>query len=700
MALIDKSPSVNIHGKIDPRAIRSETELSDEAALQLVVQETEQTDSWLDEKQWTLRWREADTLYQPPIGVQVWENTTVPRANVIRFTVATHVNSILPKLVSGLFYEDPPFLLRPRPGTTENTTRAIGAVENAQLDEMDFQEEVRRGFLFGLVFGTSIWKWGWKKETKVRHIYKRSKQPLKSTDLHGKVTPISSRESDQFTVQDYEDVVDRPFFEAKDLRYVLVDPACRIGDIRKAGFVTDRMYLNYYDLCKLTDETYIDADGKEQLRYNLPSESEIRSWFEPPETSTEIPNTAAQANLNTTLLHHARQPWQEHSADPLLRPLEVLERWDCGKVLTVLQRRKLIRKETNEFGCIPFYSCNWWDIPDAFWGMGLGRVLGQDQRIQQGMINACLDMTSLIVNPTYVRSAGANVPTQQIRQRLGGIIDVTGDVEKAFKILDSPRIDPSIFAEIQQSEARAESYSGANEQLVQGSLPAQGRTSMGRTATGAGALQAATESRIGGFIETFIRQVYEPWLYQMHELNCERLPLSTLRDILKGANVNDFDLEKFTEEDFFTARFKFDVLAGAHLAAKQQMAQSMVMMVQLFENPPLMEQLANEGKKVDIEELFHMIHDLSGFKNYYQIIKPMTAQERQQKQQSNPAVIAAQSKQAQSNQEFQHKQAIVDQENEARAARDVMRYQMEHATRAETVEGTTSPTGFGSNEGA
>lgn len=700
MALIEKSPTVNIHGKIDPRKIRSLEELSSETALQLVVQDAQKTDAWLDEKQWTLRWREADTLYQPPIGVQVWENTTVPRANVIRFTVATHVNSILPKLISGLFYEDPPFMLRPRPSTSENTTRAIAAVENAQLDEMDFKEEVRRGFLFGLVYGTSIWKWGWKKESKIRRIYKRAHPPIKIEQPGGKVAIFPTKSSDEFTVTEYEDVIDRPFFEAKDLRYILVDPACRIGDSRKASFITERMYLNYYDLEKLAEETYIDADGNEQKRYDLPSADEIREWFAPPLTDTSTPNTAAQANLNTTLIHHAQPPWQQSSADPLLRPLEVLERWDCGKVLTVVEKRKLIRKEINEFGCIPYYSCNWWDIPDSFWGMGLGRVLGQDQRVQQGMINACLDMTSLIVNPTYVRNAGANVPTQQIRQRIGGIIDVSGDVDKAFKILESPKIDPTIFAEIQQSEARAESYSGANEQLVQGNLPAQGRTSMGRTATGAGALQSATESRIGGFVETFIRQVYEPWLYQMHELNCERLPLSTLRNILEGEVTNDFDLGKFTEEDYFTAKFKFDVLAGAHLAARQQMAQSMVMMVQLFENPPLMEQLANEGKKVDIEELFHMIHDLSGFKNYYNVIKPMTPQEQQQRQQANPAAIAAQAKGAQSQQDFAHKQALIDQENEARAARDVLRYQLEKATRGETVEGATTPTGFGSNEGA
>lgn len=699
MAQIVAEPKANVNAPIDAKKIRALDDLDADAALQLVVQDTLNTDAWIDSKRWTLRWRESDTLYQPPIGVQVWENTTVPRANVIRFTVATHVNSILPKLVSGLFYEDPPFKLRPRPSTTENTTRAIATVLTTQLDEMDFREEVRRSFFNALIYGTLIVKWGWKTETKKERIYVRRQQPAKITGM-GRTTVIPTRESDEFEEKVIEKFCSRPFFESKYLPYILVDPACRVPDIRSAGFVIERMYLNYYDLEKLADEVYYDEEGNEHPRYNLPSREEVKSWFEPPVESPDMPNTAEQANQNTTLVHHAAPRFQATCADPLAEPLEVLERWDNGKVLTVLQRHRLIRKEENEWGEIPYYSCNWWDIPDGFYGMGLGRVLGQDQRVQQGLINALLDVTSLAVNPSYLRNAGANVPTQSIRQRIGGIIDVQGDIDKAFKLVETPRIDPAVFAEIQQSEARAESTSGANEQLVMGSMPAQGRTSMGRTATGAGALAAATDSRIGGFIENFIQNVYEPWLYRMHELNCQKLPLSQLRDILENNPQQGFNLNDFREDDYLNARFKFDVLAGAHLAAKQQMAQSMVMMIQLFENPPLMEQLALQGKKVNIEELFHMLHDMSGFKNYYDIIQPMTPADEQRKQQSNPAVIAAQSQQAKSNQDFQHKQALIDQENEARAARDVLRMQLEHASRGETVEGQTTPTGFGSNQTA
>jgi hypothetical protein len=171
-----------------------------------------------------------------------------------------------------------------------------------------------------------------------------------------------------------------------------------------------------------------------------------------------------------------------------------------------------------------------------------------------------------------------------------------------------------------------------------------------------------------------------------------------LREILTNEQQTDFKLEEFKEEEFLNARFQFDVLAGSHLAAKQQMAQSMVMMVQLFENPQMMQQLTLQNKKVNIEEMFHMLFDLSGYKNYYNVIQDMTPQDAQRAQQQNPAVVAAQSKGQQQQTQFQQKSQLIDQENEARAARDVLRMQIEKAERGETVQGTPGTEGLGSNE--
>src|SRR5277367_2131086 len=110
---------------------------TDDAALKLVNTDSMIAEQFISDKQWALNWREADILYQSPRSTATFEGTTVTRANVTRFTVATHVNSIVPELMNGLFYEDKPFVLLPKPGTTQQTVREKTAVLEWAFEQAD-----------------------------------------------------------------------------------------------------------------------------------------------------------------------------------------------------------------------------------------------------------------------------------------------------------------------------------------------------------------------------------------------------------------------------------------------------------------------------------------------------------------------------------------------------------------------------------
>lgn len=655
----------NPSGPVRQEDIPLPDQFPEEQALRLVTQDAATADAFLSQKMWPLRWREIDVLYQSPRAISTWEGTTVAESNVTSYLIAKHVNSIVPQCVNGIFYDDPPFLLRPRPGTDESVIRAKTAVFSEQLDEMRFQDQIEEGFHYTVLFGIAIYKWGWLSCKTKEKRYVRKKSPEKITGPLGQSISVPSKESDEFEVEEIEKDTSRPHFEHVDFRSVLVDPGCRKPDIRCAKWVIHRMYLTHNDLDALRD----------QEGWDIPSHEELKSYFETPKEQAKLPNQLETTMSGDTPVAHAKPRYEKTTEDPFEQPLEVLERWDGEKVIAVLQGKKVIRNEANPFGEIPFYSSHWWRIPDSFYSLGVGHLVGQDQRVQQGLRNAALNILGLAVQPNYLRSRGANVPTQQIRQRRGGIIDVDGEVDKAFKILEVPKVPPELWAVLEESVKESESNSGADQLLQQGATQGP-RTSMGRTAGGASILASANSSRLQGPVERFCKNVFEPWLYQMDELNRERLPMSTLRNILGDTYGNDFRVD---EEEFLNAKLEYEVLAGAHLAARRGMAQALPTFMAWLTNGELIQLLASTGYTIDFKELVAMLFEVSEWRNTRDVVRKMTPEEQQARQQQNQEASKIQGQMQLQQQKGQQQSQLSTQKNDEKATMEVLRVGLEHA---------------------
>lgn len=660
---------------LDPR-------YTDDGAVQLTIQDAERARTFLEQKQWNLHWREADVLYQSPRTNSSFEGSTVARANISRFTVAKHVNSLVPAMKSGIFYEMPPFLVRPRPATSQSTARAKTSLYGALLDECKFEDVSERALESMTTFGTVIVKVGWRRDTKIRKLRSPKAAPIKMPLPLGGELVMHTKESDELVVRDTEVVEEGLTFEMCDLGSVLVDPTWNTANALHTGakYVVHVTYPTYKDLERLRNQPIIvDEEGNQVGGYDIPPEEDLKAYFFSHEGNAGAPSQVQQ-NLGgqNWAIHHAQNPEEPASVSPIERPIQMLERHDDCYIYTVLvpeggDRGVLIRKEKHELPFIGFMAANFWNIPNAGYGLGVGRLAGSDQRVEKGLTDAMLDILSFAVNQTFVRDRGANAPTQQIRQRLGGIIDVDTkagqSVRDVFGIIELPKVPPEVFTALQNAAQQAQSTTGADEAFTQGSLPPRGGSSAARTATGAGGIIAANAGKIQGPVGHFVKGILLPTIELLEFYVKSRMSPKQIRAILSDELGEAFELDA---KNFYDSEDRFECLAGAHLAAKKAMAQALPLMVQIFENAPLIQQLNAMGWMVDVRQLLEMFMEVSEWKNARELIRPMTPQEAQKYQQNNPGVQKVQGQIAAIGARHQAKAQEIDQQGEQKLAQGLL----------------------------
>jgi hypothetical protein len=629
---------------------------TDEAVLSIVVQDYERASAWLNDRRWPLQWNETDILYQSPRTLSVFEGSSVTRANVSRFTVAKQVNSLAPALTGAIFSDATPFEIRPRPNTHQDTARAWKELIGEMLEQISFKQELSYGIQGMVNQGTVIFKGGWETETTVETHYKRKKAPPQVTMPLGNKVTVFTKESDEFEAIDVEVTHNRPTFEKCELGEIFVDPKWKNpNQIWKAKWIIHEKYLDYNDLSLL----------RENPDYDIPPDDVLRAMFMPdsPEQTESISalDESLKANLS---IHHAANRDEDFSEDPLTKPMQVLEWWSKTEVRCVLQKKCVIRNKPHKMPDKPFFSANYWDMDNAGYGMGVGRIAGADQRVEQGMINALLDILAFAVQQEYAVARGANVPTQDQRRRLGGIRMVDGsDATKAIALVAQPQVPPDAWRAIQAVVGSAEGATGADQASVQGSLPGRG-SSFGRSGTGAGVIGNASTTRLQSPLERIIDGVFLPFLRFLYYMVRERMPISEIRDVLAERTADlivDF-------QDFMDSTVKFDTLAGTRLAARNRMAQALPFLLEVFGNQALVGQLSETGWKVNAMELVNMVLDMSEWKNKRDLIVPMTPEEKQNQQQQNPAAVKAQADSAQLQQKHANDMELEDKKIAGRIA--------------------------------
>lgn len=661
--------------------------------LALVTQSAQTARDFLLNKQWNLLWRDADLLFQAPRPMTVYENTYVLEPNVQRFTVAKIVNSVVPQLYKGLFYDDPPMVLRPRPGSHQNIVDAKTALYSYILDMCKFKTETKWGLETMAHLGTGIWKWGYDWTEIVTS--KRTAASVKiKIGPDTAATTISIPEDKPPSITTTTRTVPIPFFEHRPVDKVLVDPKLSVGDIREARWAVDVRYMDFYEMndLKTSLENAAKDDPKVMEGWSFPQNLKD-IWAQ---TKPNVDNSVEQTTYMKGAVHHSQDNDIAQGPDPLRTKLEVLEYWDAKRKILVLHGVKVVYCGDNEFKRIPFLSANWWNRPKAFYGMGLGLIVGQNQRVDQGTINSILKILSYGVNPIYLRRRDGNNLTQMVKTGLGKVMTVDGEPDKAFHLMETPKVPGDIWSALKESESATESSSGADQQLVQGSS-AGPRSSMGRTSGGAAIQASASATRLDGPLDNFIEQVFKPFLYIVDELVFKKMSDASILHIL-GDVLGKPLAKELGMQDYWDATMDFEVLAGASMSAKRTMAQSMVMLTQFLDNPQFGTSLADINEEyIDYKVIFDMWMEASEWKNGMDIIKPMTPEMKAKREANSPAAqnqMKMQAQQQGADQKFAQKQQLEDQSSNNRIKRDLVIASAKASGLSETVEGEPSTGGL------
>jgi hypothetical protein len=655
-------------GKADELAARK---YNDEAALQILKQDLEKGEADKILLDFTHLWTIADQLLQSP-----WLNTyffNPAKANVPRYTLSNILDVVTTKIHGALFFEETPFMLLPNPKVDQKVIWAKEAVLATQLREMEFDIECDKGWFQCGHLGTQFYKYGYIDSKKKCPVFK-AKEPAKqvSTPLGDK--QVDTPQSDEFELTWEDQDIHRPWLKWRDLRYLVCAPTWKEGDVRQCPWIIDRDYVTFDDLDELRG-----CPG-----YDIPSREDLEVLFFPPhvEQPRQGDITETRPIQMRAWLAHAEGREVNDSADPYARKLEILERWDKGKVTVALRNSHgflLIRNECHDFGCVPYLSSTWRPLPSCGYGQGLGQLVGPDQQIEKGTLCAYLDILAFVARPAYVRSKPLNAISQDIKIDLGSIISVEGPAKDAFALIEQPKIDQSLIYAIESAKTSAASTSGANELVGQGnSVPGQRTTGM-RSGSGAQLVGQAQAGRLDGPVERFIRQVFVPWLYIMDEMNCKRLPARTLREILDNDSAHDYS--KFDHIAFRNARVDYQVLAGSHLGPRKQMAEFMPFVQQLVNTPPIMQAMSDSDYVFDAPVFVKTWSQLAGYPYVQPFFRKMTDEEKKRRDANSAAAIQQQKLQAAASlqdQKGNQKQQEIASESLGRAAEKTTQLLLQH----------------------
>lgn len=614
----------------------------DEATeIEIVKNAWAEAESYLgNEASYKLEWVACRTSYRSPRPYMTWGGSFVLQPNLRRFDVAKWVNSIVSQVMKSYFAEEIPLVITPGPNMTPDSAQAWQVLLGRLLKESGpgpaggnempamahgFKEEFKLLVEQWALCGTGMAMYYVQEEEQCFRKRKSSQITLPASSAVAAAPPAKARKVGPPEFETHYKAVKRMKFKFIDLgadECVVWQPSATGSDVRMAGWVIGRWMVDFYELQQLALDQNYDIPGaklpegrtaeglltEETDEEIIVGGSLIDLFFGDAETDNRLatPSATGQAQSTRGNIHQAK-PEALPESNPLRRKLEILQYLDQSnnQVISLLQRKKVIRRGPADFG---FLSANYWNLPAAIHGIGIGQIGSNNQQLGQWIVNSALKNLALALNMPFLAPDTIGQSPRVLSIGSDRVLTVSEQMLKSggMQRMEGPKIPPEIWPVLQESNKEGESATGADAMLVQGSS-AGPRAGMGRTGTGANIMAGASDARLDGPMDNLTQQVFlsyiaaEVWFVFNHMSDHEILEI--LGDELGPEFVQRLDLE-----NFHNAKFDYDVLLGAKLGALRALAQSLVLVFEYGMNPEMQQFLADvHGKTIDLGELYKLL---------------------------------------------------------------------------------------------
>ncbi len=548
------------------------------------------------------RWSTHNELYLAWVQQKYWEGTKMARASLSVHVAFEQVESMLPKIMSALFADDPWF----QAGRSGETTALQAAdwrdMMIDQLDRTKIREVVRLCAKSALIHGDGIMKMSWHLQEVERLAWLPKMQP-EMQDFLNPLAGMQSRNASYKRVLDKQTVKymdNRPELEWIPLEDFYIDPNCPSPDPQAARFCVQRKLATVDDLDAL----------REMEPWKIPSTGQLIDWSQS--------KASTQGDVTKGSIESFRQgywnPGMDTTADPGGKMIEILEYCTNDRLVVVANRDTAILNMPNSYGFKPYYHAWYGDVLRRFYSQGVCDIVESEQRLQTALLNGRLDELALSLHRPMVKKLGIKVPTYALRSRPGQIWEAENPREDVV-FMDVPNITQSAYIETSASELRVQKVTGQND-LYSSGTPSSGGNSASRTATGIGAQVQASGSRIQYIVENLQDSFLEPMLNHLVTLNHMFPPIGTERgDTIAMTHVQVW------------------MRAAARMKSQSALMQTFPMLFQAVMTPGITAELALTGETVNWRELFRVIGDMTGYKEYADLIRKMTPEEQQARNQ-------------------------------------------------------------------